>query len=48
MIAARRRRAGRDQGGYTLLIVLVACGMFGLIVASLLAMVGTDALVGSA
>ena len=48
MIAARRRRAVRGEGGYTLLIVLVACGMFGLIVASLLAMVGTDALVGSA
>lgn len=40
------RRRGQD--GYVLLIVLVACGIFGLIVMSLLAMVGTDARASSA
>ena len=43
--AARRRR---NESGYVLLIVLVACGIFGLIVMSLLAMVGTDARASSA
>lgn len=38
----------RGEDGYVLLIVLVACGIFGLIVMSLLAMVGTDARASSA
>lgn len=33
----------RDQSGYTLLIVLMACGLFAVMLMSLLAMVGTDA-----
>lgn len=45
-----QRRAARRRGqeGYVLLIVLVACGIFGLIVMSLLTMVGTDARASSA
>ena len=41
-------RCRRNESGYVLLIVLVACGMFGLIVMSLLTMVSTDARASSA
>lgn len=40
--AARVRWSERQESGYVLLLVLVACGLFGLIVMALLGMVGTD------
>lgn len=48
MTAARRTLRSRGESGYTLLIVLVACGLFGLILMSLLTMVSTDARTSSA
>ncbi len=43
MTGPRSASRRRDQSGYTLLIVLMACGLFAVMLMSLLAMVGTDA-----